>query len=98
MYNIFTGFIWWLLQTSTFSRSLFNFHLFSVIVNIGGALSVEAPPSWGDSYHVMGTLQLPYAEIEEPFEAYYDAKNKKSKVSYYGGNYILYLVFIEAPL
>ncbi len=32
-----------------------------------------------------GTLQLPYAEIKEPFCAYYDKKSNKSRIDYYPG-------------
>ncbi|CAD5117923.1 DgyrCDS6668 [Dimorphilus gyrociliatus] len=44
----------------------------------------KEPPSWQEkSYAVNGYLQLPYAEIKEPFAAHYDAKNRKSRIDYY---------------
>ena len=36
-------------------------------------------------YHVLGTIFVPYAEIEEPFEAWYDGPNKRSRIDLYGG-------------
>ena len=51
-----------------------------------------AVPSWnGEAYSVKGTLQLPYAEISEPFAASYDPKKKKSRIDYYGGKNILFV-------
>ena len=44
----------------------------------------NGPPVWPSTYMVSGELKLPYAEIVEPFIGYYDAKNKKSRVDYYG--------------
>lgn len=32
-----------------------------------------------------GTLYIPYAEIEEPFYAWYDSAAKQSRIDYYGG-------------
>lgn len=51
------------------------------------AMSVPnvGPPVWGIRYHVSGTLRLPYAQIEEPFVAWYDAVKNRSRVDFYGG-------------
>lgn len=38
-------------------------------------------------YHVTGTLKLPYGDIIEPFEAWYSAKEKMSRIDYYGGKF-----------
>lgn len=38
-------------------------------------------PTWGLS----GVINLPYAEIEEPFEAWYNLTGNKSRIQYYGG-------------
>jgi hypothetical protein len=43
------------------------------------------PPQWGGTYQVGATLRLPYAEIEEPIYAFYNAKAKMSRVDYYNG-------------
>ncbi|XP_061192572.1 digestive cysteine proteinase 1-like [Saccostrea echinata] len=49
---------------------------------LAASLTKDAP-TWGDSYSVDGVLQLPYAELKEPFRAYYDAKNNQSRIDYY---------------
>lgn len=47
------------------------------------ANAVDAPV-WSDVYSVKGMLFIPYAEIEEPFSAWYDGPNKQSRIDYYG--------------
>ncbi|KAI7798783.1 hypothetical protein IRJ41_015825 [Triplophysa rosa] len=42
-------------------------------------------PDFGKTYHVKGVISLPYAEIKEPFEAWYDLEGKKSRIDYYHG-------------
>ena len=37
-------------------------------------------------YHAKGVLSLPYGNIVEPFEAWYSAQHKMSRIDYYGGN------------
>jgi len=44
-------------------------------------------PQWPSRYSVQGTLNLPYAELSEPFTAWFDADLKSSRIDYYGGNY-----------
>lgn len=58
-----------------------------IVLCFGVSFSTKATaPNWNAlTYTVEGTLQLPYAEITEPFSAYYDAKNNKSRIDYYGG-------------
>lgn len=41
-------------------------------------------PKWNESHVVMGTLQLPYAEISEPFTGYWDLDHNRSRIDYYG--------------
>jgi len=36
-------------------------------------------------YHVSGVIQLPYAEISEPFESWIDVEAGFSRIDYYGG-------------
>jgi hypothetical protein len=43
------------------------------------------PPDWSRTYTVEGMVSIPFAEIQEPFLAYADMANKKSRVDYYGG-------------
>ena len=51
--------------------------------------------SFPDDYHAIGVLQLPYGNIAEPFEAWYSAKNKMSRIDYYGGEQIKLSLFLR---
>ena len=42
-------------------------------------------PEWPLSYSVQGQIVIPFAEIEEPFQAFYDEAKGKSRIDYYGG-------------
>lgn len=42
------------------------------------------PPKWPKTYSVSGILSIPYAEITEPFYAWYDEANGRSRIDYYG--------------
>nr|CAD7424901.1 unnamed protein product [Timema monikensis] len=42
-------------------------------------------PNFSDTYTVKGTLYIPYAEVKEPFYAYYDLDSGNSRIDYYGG-------------
>jgi hypothetical protein len=46
-------------------------------------LSQQAPTPWPDCYRVRAILRLPYAELEEPFTAYYEAKKNRSRIDYF---------------
>lgn len=46
---------------------------------------MQCTPNWSQTYTVKGTLYIPYAELKEPFYAWYDAKNGQSRIDYYGG-------------
>ena len=67
-------------------------HFNLIYMFIGVVLSYpgksNGPPVWSSTYMVVGELKLPYAEIVEPFTGYFDAKNKKSRVDYYGISFI----------
>ncbi|KAF7487883.1 Cathepsin K [Sarcoptes scabiei] len=41
-------------------------------------------PVFSDVYDIKGRILLPYAELDEPFNAYFDAKANKSRIDYYG--------------
>uniref|UniRef100_A0A8C4KM75 Peptidase C1A papain C-terminal domain-containing protein n=1 Tax=Dromaius novaehollandiae TaxID=8790 RepID=A0A8C4KM75_DRONO len=57
----------------------------------GGDCELSRPsPQFGSIYHVKGVINLPYAEIEEPFEAWYNLTGNKSRIQYYGGQVITY--------
>ncbi|XP_055561357.1 digestive cysteine proteinase 1-like [Falco cherrug] len=64
---------------------------------LGAATMLEAEcrasletPTFGDIYHVTGVISLPYAEIREPFEAWYNLTGGKSRIEYYGGQVVTY--------
>ncbi|OQV18628.1 Counting factor associated protein D [Hypsibius exemplaris] len=42
-------------------------------------------PDFGSHYTASGVILLPYAEIKEPFNAYFDLDNNRSRIDYYGG-------------
>ena len=44
-----------------------------------------APNDLPTRYHVSGVIQLPYAEINEPFESWVDVEAGFSRIDYYGG-------------
>ncbi|GIY09924.1 counting factor associated protein D [Caerostris extrusa] len=46
--------------------------------------TTRVPPVFDTNYSVKGVLLLPYAEIKEPFTAFYDSESKKSRIDYYG--------------
>ena len=46
-------------------------------------------PQWPTKYSVQGTLNLPYAELSEPFTAWFDADMKSSRIDFYGGKSFL---------
>ncbi|PAA87225.1 hypothetical protein BOX15_Mlig029086g2, partial [Macrostomum lignano] len=43
------------------------------------------PPPMPKFYTVSGTIELPYAEISEPFSAYVDNEKQLSRIDYYSG-------------
>jgi len=45
----------------------------------------EAPPPWSPTYTVSGYLTIPFAEINEKFDAYYDEQSGNSRIDYYDG-------------
>lgn len=52
-----------------------------------GISCIEAAtaPTFSNTYTVKGTLYIPYAEIREPFYAWYDGTSGSSRIDYYGG-------------
>ena len=60
--------------------------LFLISITCGKSVPVaDSPPKWPDTYSVSGVLRLPYAEIVEPFQAWFDGQNGRSRIDYYGG-------------
>lgn len=64
------------------------FLLCTVIGTKGKA--VPPLPDFGKAYHVKGVISLPYAEIQEPFEAWLDLAAKSSRIDYYHGQVSTY--------
>lgn len=52
-------------------------------------------PTFSKTYTVKGTLYIPYAEIREPFYAWYDGNSGSSRIDYYGGKDNKNLLFIH---
>ncbi|KAJ7304260.1 hypothetical protein JRQ81_011800 [Phrynocephalus forsythii] len=63
--------------------------LFFWNVGLGNGCSYSRTvPDFGVIYHVKGIINLPYAEIEEPFEAWYNLTGNKSRIEYYDGQVV----------
>ena len=61
---------------------------------LGCCLATTAP-TWPTNYIVAGVLQLPYAEIKEPFLAFFDGSHNRSKISYYNGKPCLFSLLLK---
>lgn len=59
--------------------------------------AVPSPPDFGKTYHVKGVISLPYAEIKEPFEAWFDLAAKSSRIDYYNGQVSTFQMGSEQP-
>ena len=46
---------------------------------------IPPKPKWPDKFFIEGILSLPYADLDEPFSAWYDGVGKRSRVDMYGG-------------
>jgi len=55
------------------------------LIGFAGTVFGTNPPKWDPNYIVKGTLYIPYAEIAEPFYAWYDQHTRRSRIDYYGG-------------
>jgi len=42
-------------------------------------------PKWSSSYSVEGDIFIPFAEVHEPFSAWYDSDSNNSRIDYYHG-------------
>ena len=47
--------------------------------------AVAADLKWPDAYTAEGHIYLPYADVAEPFTAYFSAKANKSRIDTYDG-------------
>lgn len=61
------------------------------------AKAVPSLPDFGETYHVKGVISLPYAEIKEPFEAWFDLARKSSRIDFYHGQVSTYQLGTEQP-
>ncbi|XP_055905890.1 digestive cysteine proteinase 1 [Eupeodes corollae] len=61
-----------------------SFCVFAVTLALVASVSATKPPRWDATYTVSGTLNIPYAEISEPFYAWYDKNTNRSRIDYYG--------------
>ncbi|XP_028674260.1 digestive cysteine proteinase 2-like [Erpetoichthys calabaricus] len=55
------------------------------------------PPDFGTLYHVSGIISLPYAEIQEPFEAWYNLSGNVSRINYYHGQVVTFQLGYMKP-
>jgi len=44
-------------------------------------------PKWSSSYSVEGDIFIPFAEVHEPFSAWYDSDSSNSRIDYYHGKF-----------
>ncbi|CAF0898668.1 unnamed protein product [Rotaria sordida] len=65
-----------------FKLSILITILLSIVLFVNGNLLQNGLPL---RYHVSGVIQLPYAEISEPFESWIDVELGYSRIDYYGG-------------
>ncbi|XP_078279152.1 digestive cysteine proteinase 1-like [Rhinoraja longicauda] len=71
-----------------------------LLLNAATALAIKTwtlPPTFPDVYHVSGIFSLPFAEIEEPFEAWYNLSGNVSRIEYYHGQVITLQHGFEQP-
>uniref|UniRef100_A0A1B0BAT2 Peptidase C1A papain C-terminal domain-containing protein n=1 Tax=Glossina palpalis gambiensis TaxID=67801 RepID=A0A1B0BAT2_9MUSC len=59
--------------------------IFTVLVSFDLTAFATKPPRWDATYITKGTLYIPYAEIAEPFFAWYDKNTRRSRIDYYDG-------------
>ncbi|CAB3232442.1 unnamed protein product [Arctia plantaginis] len=65
---------------------MFSFLVFCVLIgSTVGYFDKGSPPQWSPVYTVKGLLNIPYAELREPFYTWYDSNAGKSRIDYYGG-------------
>ncbi|XP_056645189.1 digestive cysteine proteinase 1 [Diorhabda sublineata] len=58
--------------------------LVSSFISLGICDPNPPTPVWKKTYSVKGVLNIPYAEIQEPFSCWYDEPSKQSRIDYYG--------------
>ncbi|KAF6205911.1 hypothetical protein GE061_020087 [Apolygus lucorum] len=56
-----------------------------IILAFAQMAACDDAPRWPNAFIVSGVLNVPYAEVEEPFTAYFDGSLKSSRIDFYGG-------------
>ena len=49
------------------------------------AQGAAPPPTYDKQYFLSGTITLPYVNLVEPFQTYYDGVNNRQRIDYYNG-------------
>lgn len=52
---------------------------------------LDDPPKWSSSYSLQGEISIPYAEVSEPFAAFFDDDSSNSRIEYYNGCFLIIL-------
>ncbi|XP_064203269.1 digestive cysteine proteinase 1-like [Anguilla rostrata] len=71
--------------------------VFFVCAAVSESTPLTTTPDFGKAYHVKGVISLPYAEIKEPFEAWYDLQGATSRIDYYHGQVSTFQKGAEKP-
>lgn len=52
-------------------------------------------PKWSSSHSVEGDIFIPFAEVHEPFSAWYDSDSGNSRIDYYQGKFLIIILINE---
>jgi hypothetical protein len=67
---------------------LLVFAIVATLTNAANIVKEEITPFRDiKCYSISGSISLPYAQIVEPFDAWYDAEQGASRIDYYGVRY-----------
>ncbi|XP_050430980.1 digestive cysteine proteinase 1 [Adelges cooleyi] len=59
---------------------------FSTIIALAVVVvSGAEPPAWNPYYSLQAQISIPYADVQEPFKAWYDSESGNSRIDYYDG-------------
>ncbi|XP_014215878.1 digestive cysteine proteinase 1 [Copidosoma floridanum] len=75
---------------------LIGFNVILLLCGLCWGRTVKTPV-FSNTYTTRGTLYIPYAEIEEPFYAWFDGSNGRSRIDYYGDMVKTYQLSTEGP-
>ncbi|KAF6215755.1 hypothetical protein GE061_000088 [Apolygus lucorum] len=75
--------------------------VFAALVYLGSArqsaCGAASFAGWPTAYSVRGVINIPYAELREPFMSYYDGSVGSSRVDYYGDVVKTYQISTKGP-